>query len=90
VNLVRIWVTTIQPLNTTPQGVVIAETLRDRIRQEFGSRAIDFWTPLAGPDGQPLPAYLNAYDNLHPNAEGHRLLFEQVVAAGIPAALVNR
>jgi lysophospholipase L1-like esterase len=60
--------------------------LRDRVKHEFAGRALDFWTPLAAADGAPLPAY-NQGDGIHPNAHGHRLLFDQVKRADIPRAI---
>ena len=50
--------------------------------------ALDFFTPLAASDGTPLAMY-NQGDGIHPNAEGHRLLFEQVRMADLPAAIAK-
>jgi lysophospholipase L1-like esterase len=83
---VAIWITTTQPRQLAPQGITLLLRLRDRTEHEFGDHAIDFFTPLAAPDGTPLPKY-NQGDGIHPNAEGHRLLFEQAKTADLPTAL---
>jgi lysophospholipase L1-like esterase len=84
---ILIWIATTQPRKLPASGLALIFGLRDRIKQEFGSRAIDFFTPLAAPDGTPLPMY-NQGDGIHPNSEGHRLLFEQVRAADLPGVLL--
>ncbi len=83
---VLIWISTTQPRQLPSGGVALILGLRDRIKQQFGNRAIDFFTPLAGANNLPLPMY-NQGDGIHPNAEGHRLLFEQVKAANLPGVL---
>jgi lysophospholipase L1-like esterase len=83
---VLIWVTTSQPRQLPAAGIALLLGVRDRTEQEFGDRALDFFTPLAAPDGTPLAMY-NQGDGIHPNAEGHRLLFEQVQAADLPAVI---
>jgi len=84
---VPIWVATTQPsiAGQTPAVIAQRQDQRDRIFAQFGSHAIDFWTPLADSDGSGLAArsLIQLYDDNHPNAEGHRLLFNQVVAANI-------
>jgi lysophospholipase L1-like esterase len=85
---VLIWVTTSQPRQLMPQGVALITGLRDQIEQQFGNRALDFFTPLAAPDNTPLAMY-NQGDGIHPNAEGHRLLFEQVRMANLPAVITK-
>jgi lysophospholipase L1-like esterase len=82
---VPVWVSTSQPRALDQRGRQLLVSLRDRVNQEFAGRALDFWTPLAAPDGAPLPAY-NQGDGIHPNAHGHRLLFDQVKLADIPRA----
>ncbi len=86
---VAVWVTTSQPRQLDARGLAALAEVRDRTRREFGAHAIDFFTPLAAADGTPLPAY-NLGDGIHPNADGHRLLFEQVKRADLPAALRAR
>jgi lysophospholipase L1-like esterase len=83
---IAVWVCTSQPRQLDSSGILLLEALRDRTLADFAPRAIDFWTPLAAADGAPLSEY-NAGDGIHPNAEGHRVLFEQVVLAGVPASL---
>jgi lysophospholipase L1-like esterase len=85
---VPVWVTTTQPRRLAPQGMDLLIGLRDRTKQELGDHALDFFTPLAAPDGTPLAQY-NQGDGIHPNAEGHRLLFEQTRIADLPAALAS-
>jgi lysophospholipase L1-like esterase len=83
---VQVWVTTSQPRSLPPDQIRLLVEFRDRIRQQYGAQALDFFTPLAGPDATPLAA-LNQGDGIHPNPEGHRRLFEQVRAADLPASL---
>jgi lysophospholipase L1-like esterase len=85
---VSVWVTTTQPRVLDRRGTELLFALRDRVKQEFGARALDFWTPLASPDGAPVPAY-NQGDGVHPNASGHRLLFAQVKLADLPGAVAR-
>lgn len=80
----QVWVTTSKPVTDTTQ-VPIMLTYNADVLSTYGSHGIDFWTPMANPDGSSIAAYALT-DNVHPNAEGHRILFEQVVAAGIPSA----
>jgi len=85
---VPLWVTTSQPRTLSPDQIRLLVAFRDRIRQDYGSRALDFFTPLAGPDETPLAA-LNQGDGIHPNPEGHRRLFEQVRTADLPAVIAT-
>jgi hypothetical protein len=75
---VPIWITTSQ----TSYGDVASRdsriTQRDRVNAAFGSRALDFWTPLADANGMMRADLVNHYDDVHPNDVGHRLLFEAV------------
>ena len=77
----RIFITTSQPINNS--NLNIRDSLRkikDSIMLNFGSFAIDFWTPLASPAGDStIRADLNS-DGTHVNNLGHRLLFQQVIA----------
>jgi lysophospholipase L1-like esterase len=82
---VPLWVATSQPSNkatAAQRKALLAQ--RERTLARFGDHALDFFTPLATPDGAPKPELLNDYDHVHPNPEGHRLLFEVVKAARIP------
>jgi lysophospholipase L1-like esterase len=83
---VLFWVTTSQPRSLPPEQVRLIVDYRDRIKQDYGTYALDFFTPLAALDATPLPE-LNQGDGIHPNAEGHRLLFEQVRVADLPSAI---
>jgi lysophospholipase L1-like esterase len=79
---VRCFITTTQPRNTF--GVLERaklRQLRDSIMDSFGNFAIDFWTPLAMPDNSQNILY--AADSVHPNAAGHELLFNKVIAKDI-------
>jgi hypothetical protein len=78
------WVTTPNPRGSvTVAQRTTTSSFRTRVLSDFGDRAIDFYTPRAAPDGTPLPEY-TLTDDTHPNAEGHRLLFELVVEADVP------
>ena len=83
---VPLWVATTQPRN----GFDAAQTqlqcrTRDAIVERFGRRALDFWSGLATPEGGVVPA-LDCGDGVHLTDAGHRLLFERVLAADLPAA----
>ncbi len=83
---VAVWVTTPNPLSkTSPAKIDQFLDMRAQILTVYGDHALDFWAPRVGPDGNALPEY-TLLDGHHPNAEGHRLLFELVVAAQIPEA----
>jgi lysophospholipase L1-like esterase len=79
---VRCFITTTQPRNSfsTSERAKLKE-LRDSIIEGFGYFAIDFWMPLALPDNSQNPLY--AADDVHPNAAGHQLLFNKVIAKDI-------
>lgn len=83
------WVATNQPNKNTLASTAAQLGYRSRVMATFGERALDFWTPLADANGVAIPALLNPYDNVHPSAEGHRVLFEQVLAADLPGALAR-
>jgi lysophospholipase L1-like esterase len=87
---VPLWVATPQPSSkaTAAQRTALL-VQRDRTLSRFGDHALDFFTPLATPDGAPKPELLNGYDHVHPNPEGHRLLFEVVKAARIVERLAQ-
>lgn len=80
------WVTTSQPRNLDKDGIASLQKMRDAVLADFKDRSLNFWAPLAAADGTPLTA-LNQGDGIHPNAEGHRLLFDIVEAADIPGHL---
>ena len=55
--------------------------VRDSTLARWGRQALDFWTPLQGPDGLTLDPAVGSGDGVHFNAEGHRRLFEVVLAS---------
>jgi lysophospholipase L1-like esterase len=85
---VLIWITTTQPRQLMAAGMALLLGVRDQVKLEFGDHALDFFTPLAAPDGTPLAMY-NQGDGIHPNAEGHALLFEQVRKADLPSSIAK-
>lgn len=83
---VPVWVATPQPRNfDEPARRQIQRDLLDATEARYGSRALDFWRGLAEDDGTLRSAY-DSGDGTHLNALGHALLFDRVVAAGIPGA----
>ncbi|HEX2871684.1 MAG TPA: SGNH/GDSL hydrolase family protein [Polyangiaceae bacterium] len=83
------WVATNQPNKNTLASTAAQLSYRGRVMATFGERALDFWTPLADANGVAVPALLNPYDSVHPSGEGHRVLFEQVLAADLPGTLAQ-
>ncbi len=87
---VRVWVATTQPRtnNVNDAGRANLMAVRDSIKARYGSRALDFWTGLALPDGRLDPKY-DSGDGIHLNDAGHRLLYQRVVAARVFDVLVS-
>ncbi|MET6998751.1 GDSL-type esterase/lipase family protein [Chitinophaga defluvii] len=84
---VQVWVTTTQPrrgLNTTQ--VQLLTGIRDWILTYFGDKSINFWNGIATPKDSLLQQY-DSGDGVHLNNDGHRLLFNRVVAAGVVETL---
>jgi hypothetical protein len=81
---IPVWVTTSSPTNDVSPSFVAATRELNRLTLEaFPDHTIDFYAARAAPDGSPL-AGTSLTDALpHPNAEGHRLLFEAAVAARV-------
>jgi len=80
---VQIWFSTAQPRNFPTQAQrhqLFAMT--DTTLAVYGDHAIDFWNGLVDPEGMILPQY-DAGDGIHPNDEGHALLYSRVVDAEI-------
>lgn len=80
----RCYITSTQPRDGfTSANRLKLRVIRDSIMARFGTYAIDFWTPVVNSSNNTIrPEY--AYgDGIHLNAAGHRILFEQVLAAGI-------
>ena len=85
---VPVWVFTTQPRNFSADKVLIQLLAQRAILAMFGEQAIDVWTGLAEPNGL-LEATYNSGDGTHLNNAGHRFIFEQVKAAGIPEFLAR-
>ncbi|MBI5371560.1 MAG: hypothetical protein HZA79_05995 [Sphingobacteriales bacterium] len=80
----RCYITSTQPRDGfTSTDRQKLRVIRDSIMARFGAYAIDFFTPVVSSSNNTIrPEY--AYgDGIHLNAAGHRVLFEQVLAAGI-------
>ena len=78
-----VYIATTQPRNFDNQTQIeIQEGVRDSILALYGEQAIDFWTPLAQPNGWIIEAY-DSGDGVHVNNAGHALLYEQVLAKQI-------
>ncbi|MBC8426920.1 S8 family serine peptidase [bacterium] len=80
---VQIWFSTAQPRNLPTQAArdqLFAQT--DTTLAVYGDHALDFWSGLGDPTGMILPFY-DSGDGIHPNNEGHRVLFSRVVDAEI-------
>jgi hypothetical protein len=85
---VPIWIATSQPAGgITAQEITMLEDQRTRTLADFSAHALDFWTPLAASDGTQKPELSLTDAAVHPNAEGHRLLFEVVKNEDIPGQL---
>lgn len=83
---VPIWISTPQPVeaaSTTTKSKQLQ--LRSEILQTFTGHALDFWTPLVGPNDSWDQSKMLT-DGVHPNKVGHGLLFDVVVTADIPTA----
>lgn len=76
---IPVWVSTTQPRMFSPKQVEVQETLRDWILNEYGEDALNFWDGLADCAGWPKTEF-DSGDGAHLNGEGHRLLFERVIA----------
>jgi len=79
---VPIWFSTSQPSPSDPGIVALRIEQRNRVTATFAPRVVDFWTSIVDPGntGMMIPSLVNHYDDAHPNAEGHRLLFEAAKA----------
>lgn len=80
---IPVWVTTSQPRNDLPQSQInLLLGLRDWVLPRFGTKAINFWADIAGPDNLIKPA-LRGGDLIHLNDSAHGILFNKVLAAAI-------
>jgi len=85
---VLFWVTTSQPRTLPPDQARLLLEYRDGIQGMYEGYALDFFTPLARKDATPSAAF-NQGDGIHPNPEGHRVLFEQVKKADLPSVIAS-
>lgn len=84
---IPLWVTTTQPRgNLGIAAGVRLRQFRDTTIKYFGSKAIDFFTGLDSSNNN-IKAMYNSGDDVHFNSAGHKVLFERVVAEGIPDTL---
>ncbi len=85
---VPLWFVSIQPRNFDSLKVQVQRHMLDSTAKRFGERLIPVWSLLATPAGTLDPRW-DAGDGIHLNNRGHALLFEQVVAQGIPFQLTS-
>ncbi len=84
---IPLWVTTTQPRgNLGVAAGVRLRQFRDTTIKYFGSKAIDFFAGLDSSNNN-IKAIYNSGDDVHFNSAGHKVLFERVVAEGIPDTL---
>lgn len=83
---VAFYLCTTQPRNGNSSFKAVQLAVKDSILKAFGSRALDFWSGLADTTNGLRPGF-DSGDGVHLNDAGHRLLFQRVRAAQIPAAL---
>lgn len=86
---IPIWICTTQPRSFSADKILTQLVVRDSILQNFGDKAIDFWSGVAGPEGL-IGLSFNSGDGIHLNNAGHRVLFESVQARNIPEVLYNQ
>ncbi|NOT34253.1 MAG: hypothetical protein HOP12_08810 [Candidatus Eisenbacteria bacterium] len=84
---VPVWVTTTQPRDLSAAARESLMVVRDWTLTRFGTRAIDFWSTVANPDGTIDSGY-SAGDGIHLNDGAHQLLFERVMAESLVTAPV--
>lgn len=84
---IPVWVCTTQPRNFGSTQINIQLGVRDSVKSYFGSRALDFWTPLANVQST-IDSLYNSGDGVHVNNWGHRLLFQVAQNAAIIDSLV--
>lgn len=80
----RCFITSTQPRDgITTENRQKLKLIRDSIMARFGQYAIDFWTPIVNSSTLGIRAAYSLGDGIHLNSAGHRVLFEQVLAANI-------
>ncbi len=72
----------------TQQSLDAKLAFRAALSAEFGAHFIDNWAVVTLSDGSADPDLI-LLDGAHPNAEGHRVIFELVRDTGIPDALLG-
>lgn len=77
---VKVWVTTTQPRNLSPEKRQDLMRLRDEIRAKYEDKSIDFWSEVALEDGNVNPKY-DSGDHIHLNDAAHAIFFDRVKAA---------
>ena len=86
---VPVFVTTTQPRNSLNNNQYDSlKEMRDWTLSRFGTKAVDFWTPLATSLGTIVNVY--DYDDVHVNNYGHYIFFTRMVAAKILDTICNR
>lgn len=86
-NQIPFWMSTTQPRNFSNQSQLnLLFAMRDSTYSRYGNHAVDFWTNIAQTNGWINPIY-NSGDGIHLNNSAHRVLFERMKEASIPAIL---
>jgi len=76
---IPVWVTTSQPRNGLSAGQINnLIQFKDWVNQQFGTKAVDFWTTIANANGTINAIYDNG-DGVHLNNYGHHILFTRMV-----------
>ncbi|MBC8034095.1 MAG: SGNH/GDSL hydrolase family protein [Chitinophagaceae bacterium] len=87
---VKCFITTTQPRHDVDLARrLLLRDLRDSIMNTFGAYAIDFYTDLVTNNGLCMLRPELAADQVHPNDEGHRLLFQRIMEKNIFSDLGN-
>lgn len=76
---IPMWITTTQPRNNlSPAEKLMQEELKNWIVQQYGTKAVDFWTDIADTNNNIVNFY-SANDNVHVNNNGHHVFFTRLV-----------
>ena len=79
---VPVFITTTQPRNFTSDQRKNLIAMRDSTLKKMGSKAIDFWTDIAIPDGTVNPVY-DSGDGVHLNDAAHSILKSRVEKSSV-------
>lgn len=84
----RCYITTVQPRTDGAFGSSAMKkkmaTIKDSILQRFGTaHTINFWDGLFNPADTTILSQYSAGDNIHLNKDGHKVLFDRVVAKNV-------